>query len=139
MPRLRGRVHAPSIFPIITFARPLDVTRNRALILTASVSELIQLSTILIFFVALAEELFRGILQPQLFERSSAVVGIPIMSVIFGAMHAGYANGYELLFVTVAGVFLGVALYKTRNLTLVVTIHAVSSIILFGVLGFFIN
>ena len=81
--------------------------RNRALIPNASVSELIQF--IIIFFVALAEGLFRGILQPQLVERSSAVVGILITSVIFGAMHAGYADVYELLFATVAGVFLGVA------------------------------
>jgi len=109
--------------------------RNRALIPNASVSELIQF--IIIFFVALAEELFRGILQPQLIERSSAIVGIPITSVIFSAMHVGYANGYELLFSTVAGVALGVAFYKTRNLTLIVTIYAVNNIVLFGVLGFF--
>ena len=69
----------------------------------------------MIFFVALAEELFRVILQPQLIERSSAVVGIPITSAIFGAMHAGYANGYELLFATVAGVVLGVAFYKNEK------------------------
>ena len=113
--------------------------RNRAFILTASVSELIQLSTITIFLVALTEELFRVILQPQLIERSSAVVGIPITSVIFGAMHAGYANVYELLFDTVAGVVFGVAFYKTRALALIVTIHAVNNIILFGVLGFFMD
>ena len=78
----------------------------------ASVSELIQLSTIIIFFVALAEERFRVIRQLQLIDRSSAVVGIPITSVILGAMHAGYANVYELLFATVAGVFLGVGSTK---------------------------
>jgi membrane protease YdiL (CAAX protease family) len=111
--------------------------RNRALIPNASVSELIQFSTIIIFFVALAEELFRVILQPQLIERSSAVVGIPNTSAIFGAIHAGYANAYELLFATVSGVFFGVAFYKTRNLALIVTIHAVNNIVLFGVLGFF--
>jgi membrane protease YdiL (CAAX protease family) len=76
------------------------------------VSELIQLSTIIIFFVALAEERFRVIRQLQLIDRSSAVVGIPITSVILGAMHAGYANVYELLFATVAGVFLGVGSTK---------------------------
>jgi membrane protease YdiL (CAAX protease family) len=113
--------------------------RNRALIPNASVSELIQLSTIIIFLVALAEELFRVILQPQLIERSSAGVGIPITSVIFGAMHAGYAKVYELLFATVAGVVLGVACYKTRDLTLVVTIYAVNNIVLFRALGFFMG
>jgi len=52
-------------------------------------------------------------------------------------VHAGYANVYELLFATVAGVFLGVAFYKTRNLALIVTIHAVNNIVFFGVLDFF--
>jgi len=113
------------------------ILANKALIPNASVSELIQLSIVMIFFVALVEELlFRVLLQPQLIERSGAVAGILITSVIFGAMHAGYANVYELLFATGAGVVLGAAFYKTRNLALVVTIQAVNNIILFGVLGF---
>ncbi|MGP8011269.1 MAG: lysostaphin resistance A-like protein [Halobacteriota archaeon] len=111
---------------------------NKALIPNASVSELIQLSIVMIFFVALVEALlFLVLLQPQLIERSGAVAGILIMSVIFGAMHAGYANVYELLFATGAGVVLGVAFYKTRDLALIVTILAVNNIILFGVLGSF--
>jgi hypothetical protein len=51
-------------------------------------------------------------------------------------MHAGYANGYELLFAFGAGLVLGVAFYKTKNLPFVVTIYAVNNIILFGVLPF---
>jgi uncharacterized protein len=113
------------------------ILANKALIPNASVSELIQLSIVMIFFVALVEELlFRVLLQPQLIERSGAIAGILITSVIFGAMHAGFANVYELLFATGAGVVLGAAFYKTRNLALVVTIQAVNNIILFGVLGF---
>jgi uncharacterized protein len=113
------------------------ILANKALIPNASVSELIQLSIVMIFFVALVEELlFRVLLQPQLIDRSGAVAGILLTSVIFGVMHSGYANVYELLFATGAGVVLGVAFYKTRNLALVVTIHAVNNIILFGVLGF---
>ena len=95
------------------------------------------MSIVIIFFVALVEELlFRFLLQPQLIERSGAVAGILITSVIFGAMRAGYANVYELLFATAAGVILGVTFYKTRDLALVVTILAVNNIVLFGVLGF---
>jgi len=121
-------------FALVEYA----ILANKALIPNASVSELIQLSIVMIFFVALVEELlFRVLLQPQLIERSGAVAGILITSVIFGAMHAGYANVYELLFATGAGVVLGAAFYKTRNLALVVTIQAVNNIILFGVLGFF--
>ena len=114
-----------------------SILANKALIPTASVSELIQLSIVMIFFVALVEELlFRVLLQPRLIERSGAVAGILITSVIFGAMHAGYANVYELLFAIGAGIILGVAFYKTRNLPFIVTIHAVNNIVLFGVLGF---
>jgi len=92
----------------------------------------------MIFFVALIEELLcRSLLQQALVERSGAVPAILITSVIFGAMHAGYyLNGYELLFAFGAGLVLGVAFYKTKNLPLVVTINAVADILLFGVLPF---
>ena len=72
-------------------------------------------------------------------ERSGVIAGILITSVIFGAMHAGYANVYELLFATGAGIVLGVAFYETRNLALVVTIQAVNNIVLFGLLAFFVH
>ena len=110
---------------------------NAALIPNASVIELVQLSVIMIFFVAVVEGLlFFVLLQPQLIDRSGVVAGILITSVIYGALHAGYANVYELLFATEVGVILGAAFYKTRNLALVVTILAVNNIVLFGVLGF---
>jgi membrane protease YdiL (CAAX protease family) len=110
---------------------------NQALIPNASAIELIQLSIVMIFFVALVEGLlFFVLLQQQLINRSGVVAGILITSVIFGAMHAGYANVYELLFATAAGVVLGVAFYKTRSLALIVTIQAVNNIVLFGMLGF---
>ncbi len=113
------------------------ILANGPLIANASAIELIQLSIVMIFFAAVVEELlFRVLLQPQLINRSGAVAGILITSVIFGAMHAGFANVYELLFATAAGVVLGVAFYKTRDLALVVTIQAVNNIVLFGMLGF---
>jgi membrane protease YdiL (CAAX protease family) len=110
---------------------------NDTLIPNASASELIGLSIVMIFFVALVEELlFRVLLQPQLVERSSALVGVLITSVLFGAIHAIYANAYEILFTTGAGVVFGIAFYKTKNLPFVVTMHAVDDIVLFGVLPF---
>jgi membrane protease YdiL (CAAX protease family) len=127
-------VVAGTAFAVVEHA----IVGNQALIPTASASELIQLSVVMIFFVALVEALlFLVLLQPQLVERSGAIAGILITSVIFGAMHAGYANVYELLFATGAGAILGTAFYKTRDLALVVTILAVNNIVLFGVLGFF--
>jgi len=113
------------------------ILANGALIPNASAIELVQLSIVMIFFVALVEALlFLVLLQPQLIARSGAIAGILITSVIFGAMHAGYANVYELFFATAASVVLGVAFYKTRSLALVVTILAVNNIVLFGLLGF---
>jgi len=110
---------------------------NNPLIPNASVTELIRLSIVIIFFVALVEELlFRVLLQPQFIERSGAVVGILITSVLFGALHAIYGNVYELLFTIGAGVVFGVAFYKTKNLPFVVTMHAVDDILLYGVLPF---
>jgi membrane protease YdiL (CAAX protease family) len=110
---------------------------NQAIIPSLSISGLIELSIVMIFFVGFIEELlFRSLLQQSFVERSGAVVGILIASIIFGAMHADYANGYELLFAFGAGLVLGVAFYKTKNLPFVVTIHAVNNILLFGVLPF---
>jgi CAAX protease family protein len=110
---------------------------NNPLIPNASASELVGLSIVMIFFVALVEELlFRVLLQPQLIERSGAVAGIIITSVLFGAVHAIYANASEILFTTAAGAVFGVAFYKTKNLPFVVTIHAVDDIVLFGIVPF---
>jgi membrane protease YdiL (CAAX protease family) len=109
----------------------------KALTPNASATELIGLSIVMIFFVALVEELlFRVLLQAQFIERSGAFVGILITSVLFGAWHAYYANVYELLFTTGAGIIFGVAFYKTKNLPFVVTLHAVDDILLWGVLPF---
>jgi hypothetical protein len=120
-------------FGVIEYA----LLANTPLIPNASLSELVQLSVVMIFFVAIVEVLlFFVLLQPQLIQRKGAIVGILITSVIFGAMHAGYANGYELVFATGAGIVLGLAFYETRNLAFVVAIHAVNNIVLFGMLAF---
>jgi membrane protease YdiL (CAAX protease family) len=113
------------------------VLANKALIANVSTSALIGLSIVVIFFVALVEELlFRVLLQTPLIERTGAIAGILLTSVIFGAMHSGYASVYELLFTFGASVVFGVAFYKTKSLPFVVTMHAVDDILLYGVLPF---
>jgi uncharacterized protein len=113
------------------------ILANPALIPSSSVVGLIELSVVMIFFVTLVEELiFRALLQKELVERSGAIIGILITSVIFGAMQSGFANYYELLFAFGVGIVFGVAFYKTKNLPFVVTMHAANNIFLFGVLPF---
>ena len=123
-------------FGVIEYA----ILTNKPLITNASASQFIQLSIVMILFVALVEELlFRVLLQTPLIERTGAILGILITSVIFGAMHMGYGSINELLFTTVASIVLGVAFYETRDLPLIVTIHGVNNIVLFGLLAVFIH
>jgi len=110
---------------------------NPPLIPAYSLVWLLELSVVMIFAVAVVEELvFRSLLQTELVVRSGPLVGILITSIVFGAMQAGFANYYELLFAFGVGLVLGVAFYKTKNLPFVITIHAINNIILFGVLPF---
>lgn len=51
----------------------------------------------------------------------------------------GYANYDELFFAFRAGLVFSVAFYKTKNLPFVVTMKAVSSTLMFGVLPFLPN
>jgi membrane protease YdiL (CAAX protease family) len=113
------------------------ILANPALIPSYSLVGLLELSVVMILVVTLVEELlFRALLQPELVGRSGPIVGILITSIIFGAMHSGTANYYELVFAFGAGLVFGVAFYKTKNLPFVVTMHAVDNILLFGVLPF---
>jgi membrane protease YdiL (CAAX protease family) len=113
------------------------ILANPALIPSYSLVGLLELSVVMIFFVAVVEELlFRALLQPELVKRSGPIVGILITSIIFGAMSAGFANYYEPLFAFGVGLVFGVAFYKTKNLPFVITMHAVNNILLFGVLPF---
>jgi membrane protease YdiL (CAAX protease family) len=114
-----------------------QILANPALIPSLSLVWLVELSVVMIFVVALVEELlFRALLQSELVEHSGPIIGILITSIIFGAMQSGFANYYELLFAFGVGLLFGVGFYKTKNLPFVITMHAVSNILLLGVLPF---
>lgn len=104
----------------------------------------------LLFDAGLIEEFFfRGVLQSRLsVTLRSPIGGIILSALIFGLVHAPglYLRGaesegideqlpflffaaYTIAFMSIAGVFLGIIYYKTKNLWLVMAIHAMVDLI----------
>ncbi len=110
-----------------------------ALIPSLTSGEIIKLSIVMFFFIGIVEELiFRSILQQRLEEKIGLTGGLIATSIIFGAMHSGYSNYYEVLFASLAGLAIGFGFQRTRSLPFAVIAHGVNNVILFGVLPFII-
>lgn len=108
-----------------------------ALIPVLTTGEIFKLSLVMFFFIGLVEEMiFRSILQQRLEEKIGLTKGLLIASMLFGAMHSGYSNYYEILFATIAGLTIGYVFQKTRSLPFAVIANGVNNIILFGILPF---
>ncbi len=107
----------------------------RELIPDLSSTNLLALIIIMIFVVALVEELmFRAILQTSLEEFLGPAVGIFLSSLLFGIMHSTYGTPYEMVYTFLVGGFLGYLFYRTRSLLLVVMIHGSINVFLFGII-----
>ncbi|NJD78820.1 MAG: CPBP family intramembrane metalloprotease [Candidatus Methanoperedens sp.] len=99
--------------------------------------DILELGLVMFFFVGLVEELiFRSVLQQRLEESIGMTNGLLVAGVIFGLMHSGFSNYYEILFASFAGFVLGFCFQRTRSLPFVVIAHSVNNIILFGILPF---
>ena len=105
----------------------------------------------LIFEVGLVEEFFfRGVLLPRLAKRfNSEISGVLLSSLLFGLAHAPglyfrgsgvnslvgdspsllMAVGYSVVVLGTAGIFLGVIYSRTRNLSVVIIIHALGDLL----------
>lgn len=70
------------------------------------------------------ELIFRGIMLDGLLRRYSPRKSIVLSSVLFGLCHL---NPWQFISATVVGLFSGWVYYKTRKLTLSITIHAVNN------------
>ncbi|AKB13432.1 hypothetical protein SAMN02910340_00127 [Methanosarcina thermophila] len=107
----------------------------RALIPDLSSANLLALIVIMVFIVALIEELmFRAILQTSLEEFLGPAGGIILASLLFGMMHSTYGTPFEMIYTFFVGGFLGYLFYKTRSLPLVVMIHGSINVFLFGII-----
>ncbi|MFY9200099.1 MAG: CPBP family intramembrane glutamic endopeptidase [Methanosarcina flavescens] len=107
----------------------------RGLIPDLSSANLLALIVIMVFVVALIEELmFRAILQTSQEEFLGPAGGIILASLLFGIMHSTYGTPFEMVYTFFVGGFLGYLFYRTRSLPLVVMIHGSINVFLFGIL-----
>lgn len=108
---------------------------SRALIPDLSQVNLLGLIIIMVFIVGLVEELiFRAILQTRLEEFIGPAGGIFLASFLFGVMHSSYGTPYEIGYTFLVGGFLGYFFYKTRSLPVVILIHGLINVFLFGII-----
>ncbi len=109
----------------------------RALIPDLSQVNLLSLILIMVFIVALVEELiFRAVLQTRLAEFLGPAGGIFLASLLFGVMHSSYGTYYEMAYTFLVGCFLGYSFYKTRSLPFVIMIHGSINVFLFGIIPY---
>lgn len=93
------------------------------------------LTIVMLMFVALVEEMiFRSVLQTRLEEAFGMGSGILLTSILFGIMHSGYRNPYEILLTTIVGLILGLIFQRTKSLPLITMTHAFANIFLFGII-----
>lgn len=111
------------------------IVGGNPLIKDLSIFNLLSLTIIMIFFVSPIEEIiFRSILQNRLETVLGSVEALIITSFLFGLMHSGYGNIYEILYISSVGALLGYLFYRTRSLPLVVLIHGFMSVFFFGII-----
>ncbi|MHB8100649.1 MAG: CPBP family intramembrane glutamic endopeptidase [Methanosarcina sp.] len=111
------------------------IIRTNSLIPDLSIFNLMMLSIVMIFFVGLVEEIiFRSILQNRLEMMLGNQAGLIFTSVLFGLMHSGYGNVYEVIYASFVGLLIGYLFYRTRSLPLAVMIHGSINVFLFGII-----
>jgi membrane protease YdiL (CAAX protease family) len=100
-----------------------------------SIFNLLTLGIIMVFFVGIVEEIiFRSVLQNRLQIVLGNWTGLILTSILFGLMHSGYGNIYEVLYASFVGLFIGFLFYRTRSLPFVALIHGFINVFLFGVI-----
>jgi membrane protease YdiL (CAAX protease family) len=125
----------PSIYAGFLFGlREYMIIRPGYLIPDLSIENMLKLILIMVFFVGFIEEIiFRSIIQTRLEKTLGIEKALIITSILFGVMHSGYNNYYEMLYTGCAGLLLGYFFYKTRSLPFVGMIHGFVNVFLFGV------
>lgn len=99
---------------------------------------LIFASIILILSTGLAEELiFRGIIQKNAENVFGVIIGLLYTAILFTALHIGWDNFYDLIFVFVVALFYGYAFQRTRSIVGITLSHGISNSFLFLIVPFY--
>ena len=115
---------------IILQPKPLISTLNPVNLLIASI--------ILIISTGLAEELiFRGIIQKNAENVFGVLIGLVYTAVLFTALHIGWNNIYDLIFVFGVAMFYGYTFQKTRSIIGITLSHGISNSFLFLIVPFY--
>jgi len=111
------------------------IVGKNPLINDLSIFNLLSLTIIMVFFVSPVEEIiFRSILQNRLETVLGGGEALIITSILFGLMHSGYGNIYEIFYISSVGAFIGYLFYRTRSLPLVMLIHGFMNVFFFGII-----
>ncbi|HEY0196861.1 MAG TPA: CPBP family glutamic-type intramembrane protease, partial [Methanobacterium sp.] len=114
------------------------ILEPKPLIATFNLQNLLFASIILIVSTGLAEEiLFRGIIQKNAENVFGALVGLLYTSLLFTALHIGWASFYDLIFVFMVAIFYGYVFLKTRSIVGITLSHGISNTFLFLIVPFY--
>jgi membrane protease YdiL (CAAX protease family) len=111
------------------------IVGKNPLIQDLSILNLLSLTIIMVLFVSPVEEMiFRSILQNRLEIVLGSREALIITSILFGLMHSGYGNIYEIFYISSVGALIGYLFYRTRSLPLVALIHGFMNVFFFGII-----
>jgi membrane protease YdiL (CAAX protease family) len=113
------------------------IVGKNPLIQDISILNLLSLTIIMVFLVSPVEEMiFRSILQNRLEMLLGNREALIITSILFGLMHSGYGNIYEIFYISSVGALIGYLFHRTRSLPLVALIHGFMNVFFFGIIPF---
>lgn len=98
---------------------------------------LLILILVMIPFVGVVEEIiFRSFIQTYFEKIFGMLEGLIISSLVFGLMHAGFGNAYEIIYTFFVGLFIGFIFQKTRSLPFIAMIHGFINVFFLGIIPY---
>lgn len=111
------------------------VMQTTPLIPDLSITNILELIVIMIFFVGVTEEfLFRSVLQTRFEEMFGIRGGLVLSGLIFGLMHFVYGTLYAVFYAFATGLIIGYIFYRTRSLPFIALIHGFINVFSFGII-----